>query len=135
MKHKLFLLSLVLLSIGFLSCSEGPINRLTLQNMAAGDVFLNFRGEKVDVPAGSTVEFEEIQAGEYEYETIYSIPAGATSFDAEGEMSGTFKLRAGTKILVTYTSVLDAEGSYTIYASVVSSDNLDWDDGRNPISP
>jgi len=133
MKNKLFLLSIILLVVSFIGCSDGPINRVTFQNMAAGDVFLNFRGEKIDVPAGSIVQLEEILAGEYEYETIFSVPAGATGFSAEGEISGTFKLRAGTKVLVIYTSVFDEEGSYTIYASVVSSDNLD--DERNPIFP
>ena len=132
MKNKLFLLSIILLVVSFIGCSDEPINRVTIQNMAAGDVFLNFRGEKIDVPAGSTVELQEILAGEYEYETIFSIPAGATDFGAEGELSGTFKLRAGTKILVIYTSVFDAEGNYTVYASVVSSDNINE---RNPIFP
>lgn len=135
MKHNLFLLFLVLLSVSLLSCSEGPINKISVQNRAAGDVSLIFRGETVDIPAGSTVELEEIQAGEYEYSTIYNIPAGATSFSAEGEMSGTFTLRAGTKIIVIYTSTQDEQGSYTIYATVVYSDNIKWDDNGNPISP
>ncbi len=135
MKQKLLLLSLVLLSVSFLSCSEGPINKISLQNRAAGDVSLIFRGETVNIPAGSIVDLEDIQAGEYEYSTIYNIPAGATSFSAEGEMSGTFKLRAGTKVIVMYTSTQDEEGSYTIYATVVYSDNINWDDKGNPISP
>jgi hypothetical protein len=38
-------------------------------------------------------------------------------------MTGTFTLRAGTKISVIYTSVT-SEDTYTIYASVITSDDL-----------
>jgi hypothetical protein len=124
MKQKVIYIALVILSISLLSCSEGPINKITLQNIAAGDVYLNFRGTQVNVPSGQSVELQDIDKGEYEYETVYSIPAGATSFSAEGEMSGTLTLGAGTKILVIYSSVLNQEGAYTIYASVTSSDDL-----------
>ncbi|MBK9096762.1 MAG: hypothetical protein IPM14_01320 [bacterium] len=124
MKQKVIYIALVILSISLLSCSDGPINKITLQNIAAGDVYLNFRGTQVNVPSGQTVELQDIDKGEYEYETVYSIPAGATSFSAEGEMSGTLTLGSGTKILVIYSSVLSQEGAYTIYASVTSSDDV-----------
>lgn len=124
MKQKVTYIALVILSFSLLSCSDGPINTITLQNIAAGDVYLNFRGTQVNVPSGQTVELQDIDKGEYEYETVYSIPAGATSFSAEGEMSGTLALGAGTKILVIYSSVLSQEGAYTIYASVTSSDDV-----------
>lgn len=134
MKQKTFYLLLVILSVSLLSCSDGPINKITFQNLADGDVYLNFRASRIDVPSGATVELQEIDKGEYEYETIFSIPFGATDFDSDGEMSGTFNLRAGTKILVIYTSVFD-EGTYSIYASVTSSDDINWDDEKNPIGP
>ncbi len=124
MKHKVIYFVLVILSISLLSCSDGPINKITLQNIAAGDVYLNFRGTQVSIPSGQTVELQDVDKGEYEYETVYSIPAGASSFSSEGELSGTFVLAAGTKILVIYSSVFDQEGAYTIYASVTSSDDI-----------
>lgn len=124
MKQKVIYIALVILSISLLSCSDGPINTITLRNIAAGDVYLNFRGTQVNVPSGQTVELQDIDKGEYEYETVYSIPAGATSFSAEGEMSGTLILGPGTKILVIYSSVFDQEGAYTIYASITSSDDI-----------
>lgn len=124
MKQKVIYTALVVLSIILLSCSDGPINTITLRNGATGDVYLSFRGEQINVPSGQTVELQDIDKGEYEYETIFSIPAGATSFSSEGEMTGTLTLQAGTKILIIYSSVLDPEGAYTIYASVTSSDNL-----------
>ena len=136
MKHILISFLLISLSLTLLSCSDGPINKITLQNIADGDVYLNFRGTQTLVPSGSSIELQDIDKGEYEYETVYEIPVGATAFSAEGEMSGSFILGAGTKILVIYSSVFDQEGNYTIYASVTSSDNMS-EDGilPNPIGP
>jgi hypothetical protein len=123
MKHILISFLLIILSLTILSCSDGPINKITLQNIADGDVYLNFRGTQTLVPSGSTIELQDIDNGEYEYETIYEIPVGATAFSAEGEMSGSFILKAGTNVLVIYSSVFDEEGTYTIYASVTTSDD------------
>jgi len=123
MKQKIFYLLLVILSVSLLSCSDGPINKITFQNLAAGDVLVNFKGSQIEVPSQSTAVLQDIDKGEYEYETIFSIPYGATEFGSEGDISGTFILRAGTKIIVTYTSVLK-EGKYTIYATVTNSNDL-----------
>ena len=133
MKHIFISISLIILLLMSVSCSDDPINSITFQNNAAGDVMVNFRGEIIEVPSGQIIQLTDVDKGEFEYETIYSIPAGATSAAAEGEMSGTFELIAGAKILVVYTSVL-AEGSYTIYASVTSSVDVNWEE-RNPINP
>lgn len=124
MKQKAIYIALVILSFSLISCSDGPINKITLNNKADGDVYLSFRGSEIKVPSQSTIELEDIDNGEYEYETVYSIPQGATGFSSEGEMAGTLILKAGTKILVIYSSVFDQEGKYTIYASVTTSDNL-----------
>ena len=133
MKHIFISISLIILLLTLVSCSDDPINSITFQNNAAGDVIVSFRGENIAVPSGQVIQLTEVDKGEFEYETIYSIPAGATSAAAEGEMSGTFELIAGAKILVVYTSVL-AEGSYTIFASVTSSVDVNWEE-RNPINP
>ena len=133
MKHIFISISLIIILLTSVSCSDDPINSITFQNNAAGDVMVNFRGEIIEVPSGQIIQLTDVDKGEFEYETIYSIPAGATSAAAEGEMSGTFELIAGAKILVVYTSVL-AEGSYTIYASVTSSVDVNWEE-RNPINP
>jgi hypothetical protein len=133
MKHIFISISLIILLLTLVSCSDDPINSITFQNNAAGDVMVNFRGEIIEVPSGQVVQLTDVDKGEFEYETIYSIPAGATSAAAEGDMSGTFELIAGAKILVIYTSVL-SEGSYTIYANVTSSVDVNWEE-RNPINP
>jgi hypothetical protein len=133
MKHIFISISLIIILLTLVSCSNGDVNSITFQNNAAGDVMVNFRGESIAVPSGQVVQLTNVDKGEFEYETIYSIPAGATSAAAEGDMSGTFELIAGAKILVIYTSVI-AEGSYTIYASVTSSIDVNWEE-RNPINP
>ena len=53
MKHILISFLLISLSLTLLSCSDGPINKITLQNIADGDVYLNFRGTQTLVPSGS----------------------------------------------------------------------------------
>ena len=123
MKQKIIYLLLLILSIGLLSCSDGPINKITIQNLADGDVYLNFRGSQIEILSQSTVVLQDINKGEYEYETVFSLPYGITDFGSQGDMTGTFVLRAGTKISVIYTSVIK-EGTYTIYASVTTSDDL-----------
>ena len=134
MKQKFLYLLFAITSISFLSCSDGPINKITFQNLADGDVYVNFKGSQIEVLSQSTVELEDIDKGEYEYETIFTLPYGTTEFSSEGEMSGSFILKAGTKIYVTYTSVSN-EGTYTIYASVTSSDDLSEEILPDPIGP
>ena len=135
MKQLSFFFILIVLSISLLSCSDNPINTITFTNSAQADVSVNFRGTLTNVPVGATVELTNILDGEYEYETIYSIPAGATSYEAGDQMSGTLDMQAGTKVLVYYVSVLQ-DGNYSIDASITSSNNL-AEDGflGNPISP
>ena len=137
MKHKSIFFVLILLAVSFLSCSDNPINTITFTNSAAADVSVNFRGTLTDVPVGATVELTDILDGEYEYETIFTLPSGTTSYEAGEQMAGSFVMQAGTKVLVVYISVFDAAtGVYSIDASVTSSNDLSEDGGLpNPISP
>ena len=135
MKHILISFLLISLSLTLISCSDGPINTITIENWASNDVSVNFKGSLTDVPAGATVQLTDILKGEYEYETIYVIPSGATSFEASESCAGTLVLSAGTKILIIYTSTL-VEGTYSISASITTSDDLS-EDGilPDPIGP
>jgi len=135
MKHILISFLLISLSLTLLNCSDDPINTISFQNKAAGDVIVSFRGETINVTSGQVAELKDIDKGEFEYETTYNLPSNATSSSAEGEMSGTFVLKAGTKILVIYSSVLSEEGVYTIYASVTTSDDLTEGEDPNPVGP
>jgi len=135
MKHILISFLLISLSLTLISCSDGPINTITIENWASNDVSVNFKGSLTDVPAGATVQLTDILKGEYEYETIYVIPSGATSFEASESCAGTLVLNAGTKTLIIYTSTL-VEGTYSISASITTSDDLS-EDGilPDPIGP
>ena len=135
MKHILFSFLLIILSLTLVNCSDEPINKITFQNNAEGAVKVSFRGQTIDVPSEQVAELKDVDKGEFEYETTYNLPSNATSSSAEGEMSGTFVLKAGTKILVIYSSVLSAEGVYTIYASVTTSDDLTEGEDPNPVGP
>ncbi len=134
MKHKFIYLVLIILSIGLFSCSDNPINTITVTNNAAFGVQLNFKGTLTDIPSGGTVQLTDILQGEYEYETIFEVPANST-YDASESCAGTFVLNAGTNIMMVYVSVFDGT-NYSITASITSSDNL-LEDGilPNPISP
>lgn len=126
MKHILISFLLISLSLTLLSCSDGSINTIRIENWASNDVSVNFKGSLTDVPAGlppgESVELTDIMKGEYEYETIFAVPSGATSFEASTSCAGTLVLNAGTKILIIYTSTF-IEGTYAISASVTSSDD------------
>jgi hypothetical protein len=135
MKQKAIYFAMLILSVGLLSCSsDNPINTITVTNNAAFGVQLNFKGTLTDIPVGETVVLTDILQGEYEYETIFEVPANAT-YDASESCAGTLVLNAGTDILFIYVSVYDGT-SYSISASITTSDNLS--EGGilpNPIGP
>lgn len=117
----------------FFGCSSEYETTLTLKNLAAGAIYLNFRGEITTVASGKTVTIKDLKKGVFSYNTTYAVPAGVTTSTAVGELSGTVKFNGGTKVLILYRSTL-SEDTYTIYASLSSNDDLS-DDGKNPIFP
>ena len=116
----------------FCSCSSDEGTSLTLKNMAAGSIYLNFRGEVTTVAAGRTVVLSDLPKGTYAYVTTYAVPAGATSSTAVGELQGEIIINAGTQVLILYSSLF-SENKYTIYATITTNDDLDKVD--NPIFP
>ena len=134
MKQKAIFLFLILLSVSLLSCSDGPINTINIQNWTDYDVSLNFKGTLTDVPAQTSTQFTDILNGEYEYETIFTVPSGA-SYEVSESCAGTLVLNAGTKVLIIYTSSFDGT-TYSLSASITTSDNLSEDFILpDPISP
>jgi hypothetical protein len=114
---------LAVISLISLSCSSDVDNRIRLRNIAAGSILFNFRGEAVTVAAGKTMDITDIPKGTYEYNTTYSVPASATQSSSSGDVSGQVTVKAGTKILILYSSTL-YDGQYTLYASLSSSDSV-----------
>jgi hypothetical protein len=129
---KKILVVLCISMLAFWSCSSDSGTSLTLKNMAAGSIYLNFRGEITTVAAGRTVVLSDLPKGTYSYVTTYAVPAGATSSSAVGELDGEIIVNPGTEVLIFYSSTLSEE-VYTIYASKTSNDDLDKED--NPIFP
>jgi hypothetical protein len=123
---------LVLILAGFWGCSSEYETSLSLKNLAAGAIYLNFKGEVTRVPAGQTVVLKKLPKGSYVYSTTYEIPAGVSQSSAVGDVEGEVTFKAGSKILILYSSTF-IENKYTLYASRTSNDNLD--DKGNPLFP
>jgi len=123
-KHLTIIFTLVAISlITFTSCEPFIENKITFRNLAAADVKVNIRAHIHNVPAGETLILSDFKKGTFEFETIYSLPFGATEFSAEGDVSGEMILNAGTEILLIYTSVF-IDSTYVIYGSMTSSDDI-----------
>lgn len=137
MKQLSIFFTLLILSIGLLSCdSEGPINTINFTNSSLASVAVNFRGELYQIPVGESVQLTEILDGEYEYETAFTIPPGASEFEAGEQLAGILDMQAGTTALVYYVGAIDPEGTYFVDATVTTSNNL-AEDGflGNPVGP
>lgn len=134
-KQIVILLSLVIFSIvSFTSCEPFIENKITARNLAAAQVQLNIRGQIYTIQSGETLVLSDFKKGSFEYETIYAIPAGATTFSAEGDVTGEIVLNAGTEVLIVYTSTL-VEESYTVYGSMTSSDDVNRTDPFDDENP
>jgi len=135
-KQLIVLFTLVTISlISFTSCEPFIENKIVARNLAAADVQLNIRGQIHNVAPGQTLIINDFKKGTFEYETIYSVPVGATEFSSEGDVSGEMVFNAGTEVLLVYTSTL-VEGAYTVYGSMTSSDDINrvdpFDDETTP---
>lgn len=116
----------------FWGCTPITETSLTLKNLAAGAVYLNFRGEVTTVPAGKTVVLSDLPKGTYAYSTTYAVPAGTSTSTSVGELEGEIVIKPGSKILILYSSTFSLD-TYTIYASKTSNDDLS--DTGNPLFP
>jgi hypothetical protein len=123
-----------LCAITFISCSTTVNNGITIKNLASGDIHLNFLAELTTVKAGGEVTLSSLPKGLYEYNTTYEIPAGIISSTAEEGVSGQLTLKAGTKILIIYSSAI-IEGVYILSATLTSSDDLSDEGDPNPVGP
>lgn len=121
-RYLFYAAAITVFSIMYSGCNTSVNNSIKFKNLATGDIIVNFRGQDVSIIAGGTGEVKEIPQGTYKYATTYSIPAGATSSVTTGDVSGQVFIKAGTKILVLYTSTL-VNGVYTLSATISNSDS------------
>ena len=134
MKKTIILFAIISLSvITLVSCSNTAGNKLTFNNLASNAVYVNFRAELIPVAPGEEVSLIDVDLGTYAYETTFELPAGAVSGQAEGDVSGELELRAGTNILIVYSSAILSD-VYILSASMTTSDDLS-DDDIDPIGP
>ena len=135
MKKILAIITLLAICMSFLSgCSNSVDNSLTINNKAESDIYVNFRGSLRLVPAGKELKITDITRGTYTYETTFKVPLGTTNAKTEGAVSGQVSLKAGTTVLIVYSSI-SSDGTYTLSATISSSDDIFGDGGDNPILP
>ncbi|MHB8578327.1 MAG: hypothetical protein ACYDA4_00490 [Ignavibacteriaceae bacterium] len=127
---RIFLL-LLFVSVFLSGCSNTINNSITFQNLASGDVYVNFRGSLITIPAGQTSSVNQIPNGTYNFSTTYSIPAGALSSSSVGNLSGSLVIKAGTKILFVYSSTLQSN----VYVLSVTESNSDSQSATSVTGP
>ncbi|MEO8398520.1 MAG: hypothetical protein ABI550_01765 [Ignavibacteriaceae bacterium] len=124
MKKFLIIYSFIFLTLFVVNgCTSKLESKVLYKNLASGSLFINFRGEEIVVPPGKTVTVEAIQNGTYTYATTFEVPAGTVSSSASGAASGDIIIKAGTKVLVIYSSTF-IDGAYTLFATISSSEDL-----------
>lgn len=116
----------------FAGCSSSANNSIVFNNTTDGNIYINFRGSLINVPSGQNSVIKEIPKGTYNYATTFAVPAGTTSSSSQGNLNGTLKIQAGTKILFLYSSTF-SNGAYTVYVTMSNSD--DQSATTNPTAP
>lgn len=136
-KQILVLFTLVVISvISFTGCEPFLENKIIVKNNATNSsgVTLVVRGVEYSIPSGETLILNDFKKGEFEYSTVFSYPIGLVP-TAEGDVSGTFKLNAGTELLLVYRDRIEGT-DYTIFGVLSSSDDVNrvdpFDDDETP---
>lgn len=138
MKKVLAIIALLVISMSFFTgCDNSTINSLTIKNGASYKIYLNFRGSLIAVePGNGKMEIKDIKEGTYTYETTFEYPSTATTVKTEGAVSGLVSLKAGTKILLFYSSSESTDRTtYTLNATISSSDDIFGGGDDNPVLP
>jgi hypothetical protein len=122
----------LLLLLGFtaISCSSTVDASITVKSLASENVYLNVLGKTITIAPGKTVVINDISEGTYDYQTTYAVPSGVSGTTVEGSPTGSFKITAGTKVNIFYSSRVQttsststtAQSSYILTVSISSSD-------------
>ena len=123
-----------LCAITFISCSTSVNNGITFKNLASGDIHVNFRATLTTVKAGETVTLSNLPKGLFDYNTSYEVVPSNLPSEADGDVAGELNIKAGTQILIVYSSIV-TEGVYKLSASKTSSDDLNDSGNPNPVGP
>ena len=123
-----------LCAITFISCSTSVNNGITFKNLASGDIHVNFRATLTTVKAGETVTLSNLPKGLFDYNTSYEVVPSNLPSEADGDVAGELNIKAGTQILIVYSSIV-TDGVYKLSASKTSSDDLNDSGNPNPVGP
>lgn len=81
-------------------------NQVTIQNIASGSVFVNFRAKTYALAPGASTVIIEIPNGTYDYNTTYQIPTSGLKGEAGGDAASGELIfeEKNTKINFVYSS-------------------------------
>ncbi|MDY0082005.1 MAG: hypothetical protein RBR74_02365 [Ignavibacteriaceae bacterium] len=127
-KQTVILLSIIVLSVlSFTSCEPFVVNKITVRNLAAAEVQFSLRAKTYSVQSGETLILDDFKKGSFQYYSTFSVPAGVTGVETEGDFEGEVILNAGTEVLFLYQSnIVDNKYSISIYK--MSSDDINRPD-------
>lgn len=120
------------IAVFLLGCSND--NEIEITNLAQGDIYFNFRAKEYVIAAdGGEITIDEVPNGTFDYATTYSVPAGATGCEVEGDAGAGFLdfEKRETRHLLIYSSTL-IDGNYTLYVNKTSTK---FQNSNSPTSP
>lgn len=110
------LIIITLISLGVVSCSESLENNFRINNLTEADVVFHFRAAEYEIPVGQEKVFNDVPGGLYEYETVFSSPAGVKKITIQGPTAGDINFVSGSKAALTlYSNFNRADSSYLAF--------------------
>lgn len=113
----------VALVVAFLVVGCSRDNEIKITNMAAGDIYFNFRAQEYHILAnGGEIKITDIPNGTFDYATTFEIPVGS-KFNVDGDAAAgllSFE-KSETHYLLIYSSVYDTENGYTLGVTKTST--------------
>jgi len=130
--HKILFPVLIVFALILSSCESDLDNAVTIKNLSAGELFINFRGNYYTVVPSNTSNYiiKDIPKGSFSYATTYEVPADVPS-SVEGPASGTLAFRQNTKVLMIFSSTF-ADSTYKLYVTLSSNEDLSEDSPTGP---
>ena len=111
------IVTLVIVIIALVGCSNN--NKLTVNNLAAEGIHINFMAVEHYVESGSSKVITDIPNGTYIFSTTYNIPPEAKSANITGEAAGGELIfeKKDTQILLLYGYTY-FDGAYEVNATM-----------------
>jgi hypothetical protein len=108
-------------------------NKITINNLASGNIYINFMAKKYTITPSATVTVTDIPNGTYTYATTYEIPYYAKTWSIESNAaSGNLIFeKKDTQILMLYASTISTDSTYEVNMSVTSTRST----SSSPTSP